>query len=187
MVIIGITGTIGAGKGTVVEYLVQKKNFVHYSVREFLTEEINKRNLPLNRDSMVLVANELRDKNSPSYIIDCLYERAREVGKNAVIESIRNVGEITSLRQKGNFCLLAVDAVPKMRYRRILRRNSETDEISFEKFMEDDQREMSAADPTKQDIGRCINMANYILHNHSSINNLYDRLEMILRDVLLNK
>jgi len=33
--IIGITGTLGAGKGTIVEIL-KKKWFGHYSVREFL-------------------------------------------------------------------------------------------------------------------------------------------------------
>lgn len=43
MLIIGITGTIGAGKGTVSDYLVNKKGFKHFSVREFLIKEINKR------------------------------------------------------------------------------------------------------------------------------------------------
>ena len=40
MIIIGITGTLGAGKGTIVEYLVGKKGFKHYSVRELLSEII---------------------------------------------------------------------------------------------------------------------------------------------------
>ena len=57
--IIGITGTLGAGKGTIVECLLEK-GFKHYSVREFLVEEICKRGLEVNRNSMVLVANELR-------------------------------------------------------------------------------------------------------------------------------
>lgn len=38
MHIIGITGTLGAGKGTIVEYLKDKKGFAHFSVREFLKE-----------------------------------------------------------------------------------------------------------------------------------------------------
>ncbi|MBR5146904.1 MAG: AAA family ATPase, partial [Bacteroidales bacterium] len=45
MNIIGITGTIGAGKGTIVDYLVKEKGYVHYSVREFLAEEVKKRGL----------------------------------------------------------------------------------------------------------------------------------------------
>jgi len=42
MIIIGITGTLGAGKGTVVEYL-QEKGFRHYSARGFITKEVEKR------------------------------------------------------------------------------------------------------------------------------------------------
>ena len=68
MLIIGITGTLGAGKGTIVDYLINNKGFQHFSVRGFLLQEIRKRDLPENRDSMVIVANDLRKQNSPSFI-----------------------------------------------------------------------------------------------------------------------
>jgi len=77
--IIGITGTLGSGKGTIVDYLVKQKGFIHFSVRQFILEEIRKRNLPQNRDSMVMVANDLRKKNSPSYITDQLYLKSRAI------------------------------------------------------------------------------------------------------------
>jgi dephospho-CoA kinase len=184
MTIIGITGTIGAGKGTLVEYLIRKKNFAHYSVRRFLIEEITKRNLPVNRDTMVLIANELRDKNSSSYIIDCLFEQAKLVGKNAVIESIRSVGEVESLRKKGNFCLLVIDADPKIRYERIVKRNSETDHISYDEFLQNELREMNSTDPNKQNLSRCIAMADYIFCNNLSINELYTKLEEVLSKII---
>ena len=47
MVIIGITGTLGAGKGTIVDYLVNKKSFYHYSVSGYLKEELQKQLLPI--------------------------------------------------------------------------------------------------------------------------------------------
>lgn len=40
MQIIGITGTLGAGKGTVVDYLVKNKGFNHFSVGDYLIDEI---------------------------------------------------------------------------------------------------------------------------------------------------
>jgi dephospho-CoA kinase len=174
MIIIGITGTIGAGKGTLVEYLVREKNFVHYSVRSFLIEEISKRNLLVNRDSMVSVANELRETHTPSYIIDCLYEQARKAGKNAVIESIRSVGEVESMRKKDNFYLLAIDADPKIRYERIVKRNSETDRISFEEFLQNEQREMTSSDPNKQNLSQCIALADKQLCNNGTVEELYE-------------
>ena len=63
MNIIGITGTIGAGKGTIVDYLVKEKGYVHYSVREFLAEEVKKRGLEVNRDTLTEVGNDLRAKH----------------------------------------------------------------------------------------------------------------------------
>ena len=183
MIIVGITGTIGAGKGTLVEYLVNKKGFVHYSVRGFLIEEISKRNLPVNRDSMVLVANELRAGNSPSYITDCLFEQAKQSGKDAVIESIRTPGEVESLRRKENFRLLAVDADPTVRYERIVQRNSETDHISYEEFLSNEQREMTSSDPNKQNLSKCIAMADYLLTNNTTIDELYKQLEEKINNI----
>ena len=53
--IVGITGTLGAGKGAVVDHLTSKHGFLHFSARAFLTEEVRARGLPLSRDSLVKV------------------------------------------------------------------------------------------------------------------------------------
>jgi dephospho-CoA kinase len=183
MLVIGITGTLGAGKGTVVEYLIKEKGFNHYSVRQFLLEEIRRRNLPENRDSMVVVANELRKLNSPSYITDQLYLQAVLSGKNAIIESIRTPGEIDSLRKKGNFYLFAVDADPKTRYERIKKRNSETDQIDFNTFIQNEQREMNSIDPNSQNLQKCREMADFVFWNDATVNELYAEVEEVLREI----
>ena len=82
MILIGITGTLGAGKGTIVRYLVEDYHFNHYSVREYLKERAAERGiLKPNRDDFTLLANELRRNHSPSYIIDELYRAASLKGK----------------------------------------------------------------------------------------------------------
>jgi len=60
-----------------VDYLVQKKRFQHFSVRAFLIQEIKKRGMSVNRDSMVIVANDLRSTYGPSYIVEQLYKQAK--------------------------------------------------------------------------------------------------------------
>jgi dephospho-CoA kinase len=180
MLIIGITGTLGAGKGTIVEYLVREKGLVHYSVRGYISEEIVRRGMVVNRDSMVLVANDLRAKHSPSYIVDKLYEQALLDSKNCVIESIRTPGEIDSLRKKVNFVLFAVDAKPEKRFERIIERNSETDRISFVTFIENEQREMNSDDPNKQNLRKCIDMADYVFENNNSIAELQQQVEKVI-------
>lgn len=184
MIIIGITGTLGAGKGTIVEYLTGSKGFSHYSVREFLIEEILKTGLPVNRDSMVSVANDLRKKHSPAYIAEVLYDRALASGKNCVIESIRTPGEVESLRKKASFYLLAVDAEPLLRYQRIKQRGSATDHISYDTFLDNEKREMNTDDPTRQNISRCIQLADFVLSNNGSVKELHLTLDGILREIL---
>ena len=186
MIVIGITGTLGAGKGTIVDFLVNKKNFVHYSVRSFITTEIVKRNLEVNRDNMVLVANELRAQHSPSYIVEQLYEQAATSEKNCIIESIRTPGEIESLKGKGNFFLFAVDAPAKMRYERILQRKTETDNVSFETFIENEKREMNSTDPNKQNLSKCIEMAEYIFDNDETIEELHEKVDAVICYIMKN-
>lgn len=183
MIIIGITGTLGAGKGTIVDYLIEKRQFLHYSVRNYLIEEAERRGLPINRDTFVVVANELRATHCPSYITDELFKRAQQRGQNAIIESIRTPGEVDSLRQKGNFTLLAVDADPKVRYERIVGRNSETDHVSFETFIENEQREMTSTDPNKQNLSKCIQMADFTLQNNGDFEALYQQIDDILKQM----
>ena len=180
MIIIGITGTLGAGKGTIVEYLTGQRNFVHYSVRAFIAEELTRRELPVNRDNLTHVANELRFNHSPSYITDQLFERALLSGQNCVIESIRTPGEITSLREKGRFILFAVDADPEVRYRRIYLRKSETDDISFNTFIANEKREFTSSDPNKQNLKKCIEMADVVFNNNGTKMELFTNVEATL-------
>ena len=180
MKIIGITGTLGAGKGTIVDYLIQHYGFKHYSVRGYLIEEAKRRGMELNRDTYVVVANDLRDKYGPSYITDQLYLQAAESGHDAVIESVRTPGEVDSLRKHEHFLLFGVDADPVIRYRRVVNRASETDQISFETFIENEQREMSSTDPNHQNIGKCMKMADYVFLNNGDFQDLYQQVAQVL-------
>lgn len=177
MQIIGITGTLGAGKGTIVDYLIENKGFDHYSVRQYLIEEIEKKGLLINRDSMTSVANELRAANTPYYIVGELYKQAARNGHNAVIESIRTPGEVEFLQRQGDFQLIAVDANPKIRFDRIKIRKSATDNIDFETFLSNEKREMTTADPNKQNLQKCIEMADVVIHNDGSMKELILQLE----------
>ncbi|MFO8128417.1 MAG: AAA family ATPase [Bacteroidales bacterium] len=184
MIIIGITGTLGAGKGTIVDYLIREKDFIHYSVRSYLLEKVRAAGMPLDRDSMVEVANSLRKEYGSSYITDQLYEKAVVSGKNCVIESIRSVGEIKSLRKNPGFVLIAVDADPEIRYLRIKERNSETDHISYSKFLKNEQREMQNTDEHKQNISECIKRADHLIKNNGSREDLYRKVEKLMNKIM---
>ena len=180
MIIIWITWTIGAGKWTIVDYLVKEKDFQHFSVRAFLIQEIEKRGMIVNRDSMVIVANDLRGKHTPSYIVEQLYQQAKASKKNTIIESIRVVGEAEALKGKENFMLFAIDADSKIRYERIVIRGSETDNISYDEFIANEEREMNNIDPSKQNIAKCMQMADYLFTNNGTFEELHKQLEDVI-------
>lgn len=180
MITIGITGTLGAGKGTIVDYLVEKKGYVHYSVRAYLIEEIERRGLEVNRDTMTMVGNDLRATHSPSYIVEQLYNKAQASGCNCIIESVRTPGEVAALRGLDNFYLFAIDADPKIRYERIVLRGSETDHVSYETFIANEQREMTSDDPNKQNLKVCIEQADYKFDNGGTIEQLQAQVEEVI-------
>ena len=180
--IIGITGTIGAGKGTIVDYLVKRRGFAHFSARALIVEEIEKRGLPVSRDSMVAVANDMRRKHSPSWVAEQLFARAQALEGPAIIESLRTVGEVHKLQEQENFLLLAVDADQKTRFARVQqRKDAQSDDVTFVQFAAQEAREMKNVDPTKQNLAGCIALADHVLRNDGTIEDLHEQVEGVLR------
>ncbi|MDD3475014.1 MAG: nucleoside monophosphate kinase [Candidatus Dojkabacteria bacterium] len=153
MLIIGITGTNGAGKGTVVDILEQKYNFKHLSVRDFLEKSLGP-NSP--RERMREKANELRQDYGAGYIVTELYKQALKMKKSCIIESIRCVGEVEALREIAkddtsvHFLFIGVDANQEIRWERSKIRSSSTDDVTFEEFKEAEERESISENPAEK-------------------------------------
>jgi dephospho-CoA kinase len=179
--IIGITGTLGAGKGAAVERL-KEKGFTHYSARAFITDEIRKRNLPVNRDTMTEVGNDLRREHGPAHVIESLLRIAEHSGGNNIIESIRTVGEVETLKLKGGI-LISINAEPRTRYERIVKRGSETDAVSFEEFTAHEERESISDDPAKQNLKRVAALADFHIRNDGNLEKLHRQVDAILATV----
>lgn len=178
--IIGLTGSFGAGKGCVADYLVQQKGFAHYSARTFITKEIEKRGLLVSRDSMIEVANDLRKMHGPTYIFEQLVNMAKEHEGNAVVESVRAVAEAKYIKEHGGV-VLGVDADPQVRYERIVKRGSETDHVTFEEWHAQEVRESNPDDPTKQDIFGALRESNCIIMNTTTLEELYKEIDSFIQ------
>lgn len=183
MYIIGITGTLGAGKGTIVDYLVKSRGFVHFSAGGFIHEQLIEAGLPTDRDHLHAMANKLRAEGGADFIIRTLYERAAQQDKNVVIEAIHTPGEAAMLKQKEHFALLGIDAPLELRYERIRKRGSSKDDVTFEKFKEQQELESSSDDPTHQNLGACIKLADYVIINNGDMDTLYKNVEAVLEKI----
>lgn len=178
--IIGITGTDGAGKGTVVEYLVREQGFTHYSSRSFILEAITAAGLEPTRNQMRLTANELRAQYGNEFVVRQVYEKAKQEGATqVVIESIRAVAEAEFLKAHGGI-LLAVDADPVVRYERVQARRSETDKVTYEQFLSHEALEKNDPDPHGMQKAKVMEMADYTIGNNATLAELEHQVAEVL-------
>ena len=180
--IIWITWTLGAGKWTISDYLIEKKWFKHYSVSGYITEEIKKRWMEVNRDTMYQVWRELKRENWADFIVKELYKKAKTEWWKAIIESIRSPWEVDWLKELDDFKLISVDADIKTRYERIKLRWSEKDNVDYETFVANNAREWDSdsIDPTKINLSKCVLQADFKIDNNWSFQDLYDQVDEIV-------
>ncbi len=183
--IIGITGSLGGGKGTVVDYLLSKGNFKHYSSSGLLIEILEERGEVVDRDGMNRIANELRASNPEGGVPAETYKRyeAEDGESDAIFESLHNPAEVSFIQSVGGI-VIGVTADPDIRYERITKRGSVKDGVTKEKFIEQQQREeRGSEDPNKSNIFDALKLADYIIENNGNLDDLHQKVDEILKSL----
>src|SRR2546423_13140805 len=139
--LIGLTGRNAAGKGEVAAYL-QSRSFYFHSLSDAIRDEVRSRNLPISRELLIQVGNELRHRFGSGVLAERIIEKLDD-DKNYVIDSIRNPAEVVAFRNSKHFRLIRVEAPIEVRFQRNLVRSRENDPITFDKFVELENREAS--------------------------------------------
>ena len=173
--IIGIAGTLGAGKGTVVEYL-KTKGFVHYSTSGMFKAILESQGQVANREAYTWLGDTFRTLG-PAGPIAIQYEIAKHDKSDVIIESIHDVPEAEFLKTKGAV-VLAIDVSLETRYQRISSRGSEKDQVSFAEFEKIALHEEEGGG--KHHIRDVINMADNTIMNDGTIEELHAKVEQWL-------
>lgn len=178
--IIGLSGTFGAGKDSVARYLVSR-GFEHCSTSDSLREFTTERGRKLERENYRLTANELEEEFGGSVLAKkCLDKRT---GEDITLSGIRRMGEIKFLRnQKDKFTLLFIDAPIELRYQRMVDRSREGEgHISFEELKHREGLETSGQSSQRLDI--CQKEADEIVVNDGSEEALFTKIDKILEKI----
>ncbi len=179
--LIGVTGLYGSGKDTVAEFL-KEKNFFHYSLSDFLREELRKRNTKVTRDNLIKIGNELRQQEGNGVLAQRALAAVND-GENYVITSIRNPAEAELILSREDAILVHVVAPMKERLKRLVVRNREEDPKTLKELNEKEEKEMSR-DPAAQQLHTVAKMAKVTLRNDGALDELKKKVDKLVEDYL---
>lgn len=169
--VVGLTGPIGSGVTTVTQIL-EEKGFFRVSMSAAIKDQLLGREgkpagtaadtIPNWRQKLQDIGDEGRQQCATHWLDKGLVDLPET--KNAVIDGIRNGIEVEALRNRfTNFYLLAVVAQKAVRWERI--KKLYNNELT--RFERDDERDSEDKDdhPHGQQVGRCVNEADYVFIN----------------------
>ncbi|MBI2664879.1 AAA family ATPase [Candidatus Woesearchaeota archaeon] len=175
--IIGLTGTYASGKSTAAKYLV-KKGYKYYSLSDELRKLMSRRKIEHTRGNLIEAGNYYRKKHGRGYLARIVKRKIK--GKNAVVDSIRNLGEVEELRRMKNFVLIAVDAPVKTRFERAKKRMSRRDHKTLKEFAEHERRELHGRGFGQQLAAVMRKADAKIWHTGNSYSKFYKKIETTL-------
>jgi len=181
--LIGLTGRISAGKGVAIDYF-EERGFLHLTFSDAIIDEMKSREIPIERAKIQDTGNELRNKYGAGIWAVRLLEKMVN-GKNYVVDGIRNPGEIYELRKRRDFYLISIDAPQKQRFERLIKRAKPSDPKTWEDFLIIDKRDFGEEDSNGQQVGKCMELANYNVMNDSNIENFRTKIEDIYGAILV--
>ena len=184
--VIGLVGSIASGKGTVAQIL-KELGWEYYSLSDRIREELTKRDLPITREWLQDMGDELRSKYGEAILAQRTSELiAESPHPKIVVDSIRNPAEIKFLREHldAKVAIIGVDASPEVRWRRFVERGRNENVKTKEEFLAMDAREtQEPGEPHKIDIAGCMKLVDFTIKNEGTPDDLMRELGRFFRQV----
>ncbi|MCU0284951.1 MAG: AAA family ATPase [Acidobacteria bacterium] len=173
---IGLTGRMGSGKGEIVKIL-EKMGFKYISLSDMVREEIAGRHPAgheVSRRETQDIGNRMRKEGGAGV----LGKRVRHKIESSdverwVIDGIRNPAEVSELRKLPGFYLLGIQAPIPTLLQRVKSRKRGTDMDDDDVLLSHMEREWGHGEPEDgQQVGKCMEIADYIIENDNSLDDL---------------
>ncbi len=181
-IVIGLTGPISGGKGTVGGFLRQK-GFFFTSLSDRIREEIAKRGEEITREKLQDVGDELRQKFGANVLAERTWALVSRKEKVA-IDSIRNLEEIEFLKTKVGFVLIGVTAPRELRYQRMKERVRGGEPVEWQEFVRLDEKDFdSGLGKLGRNIQACLDKADFLIENTGTLEELKEKVEETLAKI----
>ena len=180
-VLVGLAGTLNAGKDSLGEILESDYGFLHMSTSDMI-RLMKKREFGDTPQALLLrndpYINKLRDERGPGFLVQAVnddWQADREKYPGGYVASaIRAIGEAEKIHELGGI-IIFVDADSKIRYKRSQARGRDANEKgrTFEEFMATERSEIDVDpnDKSVQNLTAMKEMADLVITNE------YDSIE----------
>lgn len=183
-IILGITGPMASGKGTVADYLKEKHGAVIYKFSTPLRNVLDRLYLEQSRQNMQDISTVLRKQFGEDLLAKIIsHDVEKDDSKLIVVDGIRRLTDIKYLNELPEFHLISITADQKLRWERITQRGENPDDANktFEEFQQNEQAE------AERQIAEVVATAKLELDNNNGYENLYQQIENILKKINENK
>ncbi|MDO8573061.1 MAG: hypothetical protein Q7S11_04905 [bacterium] len=175
IIVIGLTGQIGAGKGVLANILVEEFGFIYFSlsdrVRKIATaREQGPRDEQTGREFLQNIGNDARIQFGGEALAEltagCAFADLAGGKDRIIFDGIRNPNEVSFLKRIPGFKLIAVIATQEKRFENVIARDRPTDPKSWKDFRRLDDRDLGIGENALgQNVMQCIEMADLTLLN----------------------
>lgn len=171
--IIGLTGSMGSGKGEVVKIL-EKVGFRYITLSQMVREEARKRGVPEEREQLMEVGNSMRAADGNGVLAKAALQKINESGHDKwVVDGIRNPAEVDELKKNPDAHVVGLHADRKLLIERILKRNRDSDPNSHEEILHKIEREWGKGETEEgQQMEQCVQKADIIIENEGTLEEL---------------
>jgi dephospho-CoA kinase len=171
--IIAVSGTLCSGKG-VVSQILKSKNCDIDTFSSGIRDELKSKGITEpTRKQLQDEGNRLRKEFGGQILAEKLLHKYKDSSKPLVIDGLRNIGELDYLKKHSNLYLIGVDAPLEFRWELTQKRNSDRDQLDYDKFVELDSRDKGYNEPLNgQQVGMCLTHADFLIYNDEEFKDL---------------
>jgi dephospho-CoA kinase len=177
-IVLGLAGEIASGKGTVAKYICEKHDGSSHRFSTMLRDVAKRMYLEENRENIQKISTIFRHNFSDDLMSKVIFHDVKNDEHNYItVDGVRRTPDIDYLKKLSGFKLIYIEADMEKRYERLTKRGENTDDgnKSFEEFKEDHKRE------TELRIRDLKNIADFVVDNNGSFDELYKQIDKIIK------
>jgi dephospho-CoA kinase len=182
--IIGLTGLLAAGKGTVVEYLKNKHKAISFRFSDPFRESLGIFDLPISRENMQDFSTLMRQRFGENVLARAIAKKAQQISDGlVVIDGVRRLTDIENLMELPEFHLVALIVDQHVRFERCVARSENNGDktMTFERFQERDTAE------AEKQIPEVMSGAKFTIDNNGTVEELYQKIDEVVESIAMRQ